>query len=169
MIYGNREVEHGDIVFRDLDVVRRWCRMPYPGHLKGCPNASGCDFFIDNIQSRVRQARRVHLVWVEFDLDGQEQFMAERHPEWTPRQCRNLLYWQNHVRAEMRHRAHKLHPTGQLIVGAEGGGVDFYLTMRRLGVPLDTMRNLHTVRVIGIVLENGVNQSNLMDYINGGN
>lgn len=160
----SKEVDRGAIVFRPLEMVRRWCGMPYPNHPKGCPNAGGCDFFKDNIQSRIRQARRVHLIWVTFDLDQQEEFMAEKHPDWTPRQCRNLLYWQQRVRAELRWMANSLYPDGQLIVGAEGGGVDFYLTMRGLGVPLDTMRNLHKVRVIGIVLENGVQQSNLTDY-----
>ena len=160
----------GTIVFRPLEMVRGWCRMPYPGHPQGCPNAGDCSLFLDDLQERVRLASRVHLVWVVFDLDEQERRMAEIHPDWTSRQCRNLLYWQRGVRRDLREAASTLFPHGDLVIGAEGGGVDFYLTMRRIGVPLDTMRDLHDVRVIGIVLENGQSsQRAISDYINGGN
>lgn len=162
------KVEPDQIVFRDMSTIQRWCRMPYIGHPKGCPNAEGCDLFIDDLWHQVWEAKALHLLWIEFDLDGWEKAMASRHPEWTSRQCRNLLYWQKTVRAELRQAAKDLFPEGQLIIGAEGGGVDYYLTMRRLGVPLDTIRNLHTVRVIGLIIENGRTQPNLDDYINGG-
>ena len=156
------------IVFRDLKMVRQWCKMPYPGHRKGCPNAEGCKFFRDDLQQLLANAFKISLVWVEFDLNEQEQRMRDRQPSWTTRQCRNLLYWQNKVRKEPRWWAKYLWPEGKLLVGAEGGGVDFYTTMRRLGVPLDPMRDLHTVRVIGIVYEDGLKQPDLFDYRNGG-
>lgn len=150
-------------------MVRRWCRMPYVGHPKGCPNSDGCDLFIDDLRTQLAKASRLYLLWVRFDLDEWEGAMASSHPTWTSRQCRNLLYWQKSVRAELRRKAESLFPNGQLIIGAEGGGVDYYLTMRRLGTPLDTMRNLHTVRVIGLIIENGRTQPNLDDFNNGGN
>lgn len=160
----NIQVREQDIMFRPIEVVRRWCRMSYHGHPKGCPNADGCKLFIDDLRERITLASRLYLLWVSFDLDEWERAMAINHPNWTPRQCRNLLYWQKSVRAELRRKAESLFPHGQLIIGAEGGGVDYYLTMRRLGTPLDTIRNLHTVRVIGLIIENGRTQPNLDDF-----
>ena len=163
-----QEVGREAIVFRDLHRIRKWCRMPYPGHPRGCPNADGCSLYRDDLRERIGGAKRIHLIWATFDLDQQEELMSRAHPDWTPRQCRNLLYWQKKVRADLKWMANSLWPDGQLIIGAEGGGVDFYLTMRRLGTPLDTMRDLHNVRVIGIVLEDGQVQRNLNDYEKGG-
>lgn len=160
----NREVSFSDIVFRPPDMIFRWCKMPYPGHKKGCPNQDDCVFFNPYLQNRLRNAFKIHILWVEFDLDEQEQRMRDKHPNWTARQCRNLLYWQQSVRKELKWWAEYLWPGYHLVMGAEGGGVDFYLTMKRQGVPLDTMRSLHIVRVIGIVYFNGMKPKTLMDY-----
>lgn len=163
----NVQVRENDIQFRPIEMVRRWCKMSYHSHQKGCPNANECKLFIDDLRDRVAQASRLYLLWVSFDLDEWERAMAINHPTWTSRQCRNLLYWQKSVRAELRREAERLFPSSQLVIGAEGGGVDYYLTMRRLGTPLDTIRNLHTVRVIGLIIENGRTQPNLYDFNNG--
>ena len=158
-------VKSDDIVFRPLSMTRRWCSIPYPGHSKGCPKDKKCDLYIDNLKEKINSLSVVHLILVNFDIDKYEEIMAEKHPTWTKKQCRNLLYWQNSLRKRLRDEAKRRFPGKELVIGAEGGGVDFYLTMRKLGMPLDDMKDLHTVRVIGIVLGDGSKTKKLMEWV----
>jgi hypothetical protein len=62
------------------------------------------------------------------------------------------------VRNNLRTGISLMFPGYQAILGAEGGGINFYRTMKKLGIKLDRMNDLHTVRVVAIVIkrENGL-------------
>jgi len=77
-----------------------WCELPYPGHKKGCPNyGKGCplpkvDVYFDLTMPHWFAIHR-------FDLKAHVERMRDKHPEWSDRQCRCVLYWQNGVRKSL--------------------------------------------------------------------
>lgn len=86
------------------DKVGRWCQLRYPGHPHGCPNygrSYECPPHAAPLESLV-DLSTVSLIGVRFDLAAHAQEMAKLHPGWTDRQCRNLLYWQPKVKAQLR-------------------------------------------------------------------
>lgn len=152
----HREIDFEDIKWKPIEMIKEWCEMSYPRHPHGCPNVPGCRYYRWFLPQQLRKKSRLFLVWIEFDLDAQAIRMKAKHPTWTEAQCRNLLYWQKTVRRDLREGVRRKFRVSRnaiknyLYEGAEGGGVDFYLTMRGIGIYLDRMNDLHTVRVIGI-------------------
>ncbi len=150
-----KEVKSSTFYWEYPETIREWCALPYPAHPRGCPNTEDCWCFENNHISReVHGAKRVHLAWVEFDIDSYEERMREGHPKWTKKQCRNLLYWQRGLRARLKKSIKsRFGEDAAFRLCGEGGGINFYRTMRRLGVRLDMPKDLHTVRIIAVVLE----------------
>lgn len=81
------------------------CTKPYKDHPRGCPNygkkpicppqapALGAVFDLTHI---------VYAVVNRFSLADHAIKMKQRHPNWTERQCRNLLYWQGTARKQLK-------------------------------------------------------------------
>lgn len=114
-----------------------WCKMPYKNHPKGCPNYPKC------LQGRLDFSRYTAFDWVAvleyFDLKTHAERMKEKHPDWSERQCRNLLYWQGGVRKRLRKKAQKIAVPvyGDVILDIpEANGVDVYKTMEAHGVTI---------------------------------
>ena len=114
-----------------------WCMLPYPNHPKGCPNFPKCPS--EHLDFRAYQYYEWFAVVEEFDLGAHAQRMKDKHPGWTRRQCRNLLYWQGGVRKRLREKAQaqaeeiKAHIILQI---PEATGVDVYKTMKEHGLEL---------------------------------
>lgn len=138
--------------------VGKWCRLPYPGHPRGCPNIGrppfcppGSIYIVDYIDT----TKSMYLVYARFNLAWHAEWMQKRHPGWSQRQCRNLLYWQQIVRADLK-RAVKA-ATGFLRCDAatycpEGQGVNVFVTARLAGIKLDKTRRIgidHHIALIG--------------------
>ena len=116
----------------------RWCMLPYPNHPHGCPKFPTCPMgkkdFLDY------EGYDWFAVIEEFDLKSHADRMREKHPQWTERQCRNLLYWQNGVRSRLKKKAEKLAMPfmGDVILDIpEANGVNIFETMANHGVIIE--------------------------------
>jgi len=89
-----------------------------------------------------------------FNLEYHAETMKLRHPEWTPRQCRNLLYWQNIVRKDLKSAVKAamgfLRCDG-VSYCPEGLGVNVFVTARLAGVKLDKIRRLKIDRHVALI------------------
>jgi hypothetical protein len=83
------------------------CRLPYPGHKKGCPNIGrpGCPPDCDRLEKKYNLSKLYFLCYVKFNLKKQKEKMRELHPGWSEKQCKCLLYWQKSVVKELRGKA----------------------------------------------------------------
>ena len=128
-----------------------WCTLSYPNHKKGCPNFPKCvkerSSFLDYELDRYEW----YAVVKEFDLLAHAKRMKEKHPHWTERQCRNLLYWQNSIRSKLRKETEKFadNPDDIILDIPEANGIDIFKTMANHGIKLQ--RNPDLVRKIMLV------------------
>lgn len=84
--------------------TREWCKLPYPDHPKGCPNYNnkdGCPPSAPYISEVADLSKPVLFAIVTFDLQSHIQKMLEVNPNWSERQARCCLYWQNGIRKEL--------------------------------------------------------------------
>ena len=75
--------------------VRALCRRPYYGHPKGCPNWAKrptCPPQAPLLPDVLELSQPVYCVWNAFDLAGHVSPLRERHPDWSERQLRCVLY-----------------------------------------------------------------------------
>jgi len=114
-----------------------WCTLPYPGHPRGCPNYPDC------VNSRpdfkTFSGYEWYAVVEPFDLKAHADKMHRKHPHWTERQCKNVLYWQGAVRKRLKEKARKfLNPLmGDVLLDIpEASGVNLFKTMAQVGLYL---------------------------------
>jgi len=124
--------------------VGEWCRLPYPRHPKGCPNYGKndrCPPKAQHITDCFDLEEPLYFVHSEFDLKGHAARMKEKHPGWSDRQCRCVLYWQPKSRKQMNDRVDfarlKLQTTCQTNC-PEGMGVNVFATARLKLIPHTT-------------------------------
>lgn len=140
--------------------ARRWCGLSYPGHPKGCPNYNDstklhCPPFCDVINMIFDLSKPVYIVFSEFDLEKHVKHMKEKHPNWSDRQLRNVLYWQNRSRKQLRVRvivAMNLLKTTASTFVPEANGVNVYATCFLSGLKLEKIKNLkmcHHIALLG--------------------
>jgi len=145
-------IELEDVVYDERARNGTWCCLPYPNHKKGCPNFPKC------ISERPDFLSLPNKKWVaiteEFDLKKHARRMKEKHPHWTERQCRNVLYWQNGVRSRLKKKAMKIyHPLcGDILLDIpEANGVNVFATMAKNGVLLKANPDYVTkVMMVGV-------------------
>jgi hypothetical protein len=123
--------------------MRGLCRLPYPGHPRGCPNfgrKAGCPPSCPMIGDAIDLGRPVFAIVNEFDLAAHVLRMRLRHPGWSERQLVCCLYWQPTAR---KHLTAKLmaflaaHPDYVSDACPEAGGVNVTETLRRAGLELE--------------------------------
>ncbi len=143
--------------------VKEWCRRPYPNHPKGCPalgKKNTCPPASRMIDEVLDISKPMFIVHSEFDLAAHAEKMQKRHPKWTSRQCRSLLYWQGTSRKQLRERvtcfawAYKdanLKAVNAAIFCPEGMGVNVYETCRRSGLKLEPIKTLKTCRHVALI------------------
>lgn len=122
-----------------------WCRLPYPGHPRGCPNygkKDGCPPDARSLSDLLVGGGPVWAVWNRFDLAAHAARMLERHSGWSRRQARCVLYWQPGARKQLRVRIQdwlgrfRLGGPWQLVGNPEAAGVDVSATMKQVGLHL---------------------------------
>ena len=136
--------------------AKTWCKIKYHQHAKGCPkDVNECSRGGLYITDIIDIERPMFLVHSEFNLEAWEQKMAERHPEWTKRQCRNLLYWQSKSRKQLKERVSL---TYRYNVGfqwsttcPESYGVNVYATARVSGLILEPIKTLKVCRHVALL------------------
>ncbi len=111
-----------------------WCTLPYPGHPKGCPQFPKCIANHPNFKD-VKDVFGWWAVIEEFDLQSYALERKIAHPEYSERQCRNLLYWQGGVKKRLRQRAYTCE--GLILAVPEACGVHVFETMERVGIVLE--------------------------------
>uniref|UniRef100_A0A6M3L0W3 Uncharacterized protein n=1 Tax=viral metagenome TaxID=1070528 RepID=A0A6M3L0W3_9ZZZZ len=150
--------EHFVIV--PLNVANEWCALPYHNHPKGCPNYLMCK----HARSKKWLAneffdldRPMWIVWSSFDLEKHAKRMKKLHPNWSERQCRNLLYWQRGVDNKTFHLERrikeKFNLKGYIAIG-EGFGINVYATCRNAGLKLEHIRRpIKIVRKLSLLMK----------------
>ena len=120
-----------------------WCKLPYPNHKKGCPNygkKKGCPPFSRPFHELVIPP--FYLVVTTFDLEAHATRMKILHPDWSDKQARCLLYWQNSVRKKLLDKAKaflKDQNSANLVLLElpEANGVDVFKTCKAVGIKID--------------------------------
>lgn len=137
--------------------VGEWCQMPYPGHKKGCPNygkADRCPPKALHVSEYFNLEKPLYFVHSEFDLKAHAERMKERHPNWSDRQCRCVLYWQPKSRKQMKERvgyACSALKTNRVAACPEAMGVNVFATARLSGLHLDKTKSINTCRHISLI------------------
>lgn len=119
------------------------CRRRYPGHPRGCPNYAkkpSCPPTASMIGQVMNLGRTVYAVWNAFALGEHVRKMRQLHPNWTDRQARCCLYWQQGARKELSAEIKAFTKDRRGLVGVtcpEARGVDVTKTMESIGVKLE--------------------------------
>lgn len=136
--------------------ARDWCEMPYPDHPNGCPNYNKnpeCPPQAPLIEDWLDIDKPHWFIISEFDLLAHTQRMKEKHPNWSDKQCRCVLYWQNTPRKELREAIReftKEYPNTISTLIPEAMGVQVLKTAKGIGIPI-TAKPLATVYKIALV------------------
>lgn len=97
------------------------CKLPYPGHKKGCPNvgkSKNCPPNSVRLEKKYDLSAPCYFVYVKFNVEKQEKRMMEVNPGWTKKQARCLLYWQKTVVRKLIENCNKI------IIKLGNSGVD---------------------------------------------
>ena len=130
---------NGSLVL-DHRAMGEWCVLPYPDHPKGCPNFAKkktCPPNAPNFLEYIDVCKSLWLIAVEFDLATHMARMKERHPHWSDRQARCLLYWQPSVNKRLNNLVAQFrweYPDTISTVCPEAMGVQVIETAQKLGL-----------------------------------
>ncbi len=134
-----------------------WCRIPYEGHPRGCPNYGEnkwCPPIAPKVGKSFDLSKPLYFVHSEFDLDADILRRKKMTPGQSERQYRCVLYWQETSRKQMRERAKMAMWTLNLnayTACPEGMGVNVYATARVSGLKLERIRHLKTCRHVALI------------------
>lgn len=134
-----------------------WCRLPYPNHPRGCPNydkVPRCPPEARWLLEVVDVTRPLFIVYSEFNLLNHVSRMKKKHPGWSERQLRNVLYWQATSRKQLKERV-KLAMiytfTTLVFYCPEAHGLNVYATCRKNGLNLEKIRRLGICRHVALL------------------
>ena len=143
--------------------TKEWCALPYPGHKgkkPGCPNYYGRCWNCGRSKIRlltkdIDTKRPIWIVYNEFNLKRHMTKMKRRHPDWSERQLRNVLYWQPRSFKGLDERIKialdLIKPRPNIVSSGEGQGVNLYATCFHSGLKLEPIRTLKTCRHLAIL------------------
>ena len=123
--------------------ARDWCKLPYPNHPRGCPNYGNrysCPPEATLITEFIDIYKPMYLIAVEFDLANHISRMKHLHPNWSDRQARCVLYWQNKINKELRDECDNfkwLNPDMITTNCPEAMGVNVIATAKRCGLMIE--------------------------------
>lgn len=121
--------------------AREWCKLPYPDHPKGCPSYDKkwcCPPRIGTVEEYLDLDAPLWLSVVQFHLAEHAGLMKLRHPHWSERQARCLLYWQPKVNKHLKSMTYNF-TCGTTRVATfcpEAMGVQVIKTAKKLGIPI---------------------------------
>jgi predicted metal-binding protein len=127
--------------------VRNWCKLPYPGHKKGCPNYNKspvCPPKIGLVNNIFKLRKKHFLAVVKFNILKHAYRMKSKHPAWSDRQCRCCLYWQNTIRKKLRNLCEETIKDYNsyfldlsYTLTPEAMGVDVFKSLKKVGLYLE--------------------------------
>jgi len=97
------KVYRNSIIFTDKTHI--WCTLPYPNHKKGCPNYNKNPLCPPNakiMENILDDYSFFYLILANFDMFKYTSNMIRKHPDWSERKARCVLYWQKSVKKLMR-------------------------------------------------------------------
>ena len=86
-------------------VFQEMCKLPYPGHPKGCPNYGkrrACPPRQRLLPDIFNMTRPLYVICTSFDLKSHVSFLQKTHPTWSRRQLYCCLYWQGKARKNLK-------------------------------------------------------------------
>jgi len=95
-----------------------------------------------------------YIAFSTFDLAAHVAKMKDRHPDWTDRQLKNVLYWQPASRKLLREKiklAQDMTECDLVITCPEAMGVNVYMTCRVSGLILEPIKYLNTCHHVALV------------------
>lgn len=80
------------------------------------------------------------FITIKFNLQKHAEQMKAKHNNWSEKQCRCVLYWQNSVRKTLKNACIKFcNNNGRIFtLIPEGMGVYVIKTAKRIGIPIQT-------------------------------
>lgn len=139
------------------DKTGRWCQIPYPNHPKGCPKYGKglhCPPHAVKLTDILDLSRPLYFVHSEFNLLGHVEKMKNRHPDWSDRQLKNVLYWQGTSRKQPRERvgvAQCITRCNVISYCPEGQGINVYASCAKSGLRLEKIRHLKICRHVALL------------------
>jgi len=139
------------------EAAREWCKLPYPNHPKGCPNygvRDTCPPKIKRIAEVFDLSRPHFFILVEFDLASHVAAMAKKHPNWTDRQCRCVLYWQGKPRSKLKKESKKFvenNPGTSFTTCPEAMGINVFRTCHKHGLMMkkNPQKTVYKISFVG--------------------
>lgn len=123
--------------------AREWCLLPYPNHPNGCPNYGRKWYCPPNaplIDTWLGSYKEAKLICIEFNLKEHMEEMLRRHPHWSSRQARCLLYWQPRVNRDLEGATWYFAPNrlDGITYCPEAMGLNVIATAQAVGLPIKT-------------------------------
>lgn len=143
------EIKREFLIFGPTEVVckpkgfAKWCVLPYPNHIAGCPNfgkRSDCPpktaYFLDVYDPQVLIASLC------FDFQNYLEIKKQIHSDWTDKALRNSRHFQNHLRMALRKEINDALERPELadyaaVYNPEAMGVNVHATCRKVGLELE--------------------------------
>lgn len=121
--------------------ARDWCKLPYPDHPFGCPNygvRNTCPPNAPLIENYFDLSQPLWFTIVAFDLSEHILKMKQKHPHWSDRQAKCVLYWQGSVNKELRLATTHFAKNNGLAytLCPEAMGVQVIKTAKLVGIPI---------------------------------
>ena len=138
-------VDRGSIKFTDK--THKWCTLPYPNHKKGCPNFNKNPLCPPNakiMENILENYRFFYLILAYFDIFKYTNHMMHKHPNWSERKARCVLYWQKSVKKLMREYIKNIY--------LKNPSCNFYLFSSGAGekIPLNKQDEIYSMEAAGI-------------------
>jgi len=99
----HKKIPRTHIVFTEKTF--KWCQLPYPNHPNGCPNFGRnelCPPKTELKEEFIKKFNHFYLIYGIFDFETYLTEMKRRHPQWSERKLKCVLYWQGSVKKRMR-------------------------------------------------------------------
>jgi hypothetical protein len=121
----------------------RWCTLPYPNHIAGCPNfgkRQDCPpeapYFLDIYRSRA------FVAFLCFDFEKYLEIKKQIHPDWTDKALRNPRHWQDHLRMVLKKSVADTLKMSELsdyeaVYNPEAMSVNVHATCQAVGLELE--------------------------------
>jgi len=135
--------------------TRGWCLLPYPNHPKGCPNyRKKCRWGAPPIEFYFDLYKPMYAVFSEFNLEAHMERMKKKHPKWSNRQARCVLYWQSTSRKQLKEQiqlARNRFDCNIVSTCPEWLGVNVYATLAQSGLRLEKIKDLKICRHVALI------------------
>jgi len=123
--------------------VRSLCCRAYPLHSKGCPNIGkkkDCPPFAPLVTDVLDFNKSIYAIYNIFNYKSHVEKMREKHPKWSDRQVKCVLYWQPKARKQLKEKIKyfsEYFPEYYIVKNPEAQGVNLTKTMKNIGIELE--------------------------------